>query len=445
MSTFANTNHMVTALAFGIVLAAPGTPARAQKDAASQTAVSADGIKRHTTELADDKYEGRNAGLAGERRAGDYIAAEFKRIGLAPAGDGGRYFQEFSFHVMHPVKPWETLPSRNVLGRIEGSDPALRQEVVVIGAHYDGQGRTGQADPFRIPAAAGQPADEIWNSANDNAVSVAAIIEIANAIRRSGVAPRRTLLFIAFGAEEHGMTGSIHYIGNPAVALTSHVGMINLEKIGRLPEKPLSTVGNATSPAWGEILKAAQGTMSAPVMTNPFAVPESDHYPFAAARIPALMLIVSGAPDSHQPADSADRIDFPRAAEAANFAMRAALNLANRDQRPVFAPSPMLDMGVSAHLATAAEADARGVPDPNSGLKVTGLIAGLPGAIAGLQPGDLIVEFAGQQFKRTDSVPMLMAMLREVLEGKRGVVLPVKLIRGKQTLELVMRLRTPEP
>lgn len=117
------------------------------------------------------------------------------------------------------------------------------------------------------------------------------------------------------------------------------------------------------------------------------------------------------------------------------------MSLANRDQRPVFAPSPMLDMGVSAHLATPAEADARDVADPGSGLKVTGVVAGLPGAIAGLQPGDLIVEFAGQQFKRTDSVPMLMAMLREVLEGKRGVVLPIKLIRGKQTLELVMRLR----
>ena len=445
MIGFGSRIHLATTLAMALILATPGTPARAQKDPASQQAVSADSIKRHTTELADDKYEGRNAGLAGERRAGDYIAAEFKRIGLTPAGDAGRYFQDFSFHVMHPVKAWETLPSRNVLGRIDGSDPALRQEVVVIGAHYDGQGRTGQADPFRVPATPGQPADDIWNSANDNAVSVAAIIEIAGAIKRSGVAPKRTLLFVAFGAEEHGVAGSIHYIAQPTVALTSHVGMINLEKIGRLADKPLNTVGNATSPAWNEILKAAQGTMGAPVMTNPFAVPESDHYPFAAARIPVLMLIGSGAPDSHQPSDSADRIDFSRAAEAANFAMRATLVLANRDQRPVFAPSPMLDMGVSAHLATAAEADARGVTDPNSGLKVTGVIAGLPGAVAGLQTGDLIVEFAGQQFKRTDSVPMLMAMLREVLEGKRGVVLPIKLIRGKQTLELVMRLRSPQP
>lgn len=311
MSRYRRTIHGATSMAIAMALSATAAPTRAQQDAASPATITADAVKRHTMELADDKYEGRNAGHSGERRAADYIAAEFKRVGLAPAGDAGRYFQEFSFHVMRPLKAWETRTSRNVLGRIDGSDPALRQEVVVIGAHYDGQGRTGEADPVRAPAAAGQPPDEIWNSANDNAVSVAAIIEIAGAIKRSGVAPRRTLLFIAFGAEEHGMTGSIHYVGHPAAALASHVGMINLEKIGRLPEKPLNTVGNATSPAWGEILKAAQGTMSAPVMTNPFAVPESDHYPFAAARIPALMLIVSGAPDSHQPSDSADRLDFP--------------------------------------------------------------------------------------------------------------------------------------
>src|SRR5215204_5138961 len=163
-------------------------------------------LKTHVEMLADDKLQGRGGGYQGEKRAAEHIAAEFKRIGLKPGGTKA-YFQEFRFHPYHPTKPWELMTSRNVLGVIEGSDPALKNEVVVIGAHYDGQGRTGQADPTRqTPPNNVDSKDDIWNSANDNAAGVAAIIEIARALKDSK--PKRTLLFAAFGAEEHGMTGS---------------------------------------------------------------------------------------------------------------------------------------------------------------------------------------------------------------------------------------------
>ena len=153
------------------------------------------------------------------------------------------------------------------------------------------------------------------------------------------------------------------------------------------------------------------------------------------------MLFVGGAPDSHLASDAADRIDFNRVAQAASLVMQASLDLGSRPARPEFASSPIPDFGMSAHLATAAEADARGVPAPYTGLKVTGVIAGLPSAGAGLQPGDLIVDIANHQFKRDDSLAMLMAMQREALEGKMGAVLPLKVIRGKTALDLVLKLR----
>lgn len=402
--------------------------------------ITADDVRRHVIELADDKFEGRGAGYAGERRAAEYIATEFKRIGLTPAGDSGGYLQPFKFQATHPTTPWDVLQSQNVLARIDGADPALKQEIVVIGAHYDGQGRTGQANPLRFPTPAA-PSDDIWNSANDNAASVAAVLEIARAMKL-GAAPKRSILFIAFGAEEHGMSGSIYYVAHPVAPLRDHVAMINLEKIGRLPEKPFNVSGNATSPAWDGILKAAQEQTHAVIGgANPFVIPESDHYPFAASRIPAIMLFVGSAPDSHLASDVADRIDFTRVAQAADLVMQAARDLGTRPARPDFAPSPIPDFGMSAHLATAAEADARGVPAPYSGLKVTGVIAGLPSAAAGLQPGDLIVDIANHQFKRDDSLAMLMAMQREALEGKMGVVLPLKVLRGKAPLDLVLKLR----
>jgi hypothetical protein len=312
----------------------------------------------------------------------------------------------------------------------------------VIGAHYDGQGKAGQADPFRLPSAGEAAKDEIWNSANDNAVSVGALLEIARAIKQSAVPPGRTVLLIAFGAEEHGMAGSMHYVTHPAAPLTDHIAMINLEKLGRGPDKPFNTSGNATSPGWTELLKAAQQQAGAQVVTtNPFAVPESDHYPFAASRIPAIMLYVGNVPDSHQASDVADRLDFDRASQAARMTLHMALELARQQQRPSYAAAPIPDMGLSAYLATAAEADARGIEPPYGGLKVTGVIAGLPAAKAGLQPGDLIVEFANYQFRRDDTLPALMGMQREILEGKRGFTLPMKVVRGKTRLDLVMNLR----
>jgi aminopeptidase YwaD len=363
-------------------------------------------------------------------------------MGLAPAAGARSYFQEFSFHASRPTKPWDVLGSRNVIGRIEGADPSLKNEIVVVGAHYDGQGRTGQADPFRFTSSADSAEDEIWNSANDNAASVAALLEIARAITRNATAPRRSVLFIAFGAEEHGMSGSIHYVAHPVAPLTDHVAMLNLEKIGRGAGQSFNTTANATSSAWEEVLETGRQQAAAQTTTtNPFAIPDSDHYPFAASGVPALMLYISAAPDGHLRSDTADRIDFGRAAHAARLALAMTLDLANRPQRLPYVAGPLLDPGLSAHLASAAEADARGVAAPYGGLKVTGVITGLPAHKAGLQPGDLIVEIAKQQFRRDDQLSALMAMMREVLEGKRGATLPVTVIRGAARLELVINLR----
>src|SRR5215212_6451477 len=89
----------------------------------SQNSINSKSVKPHIIELASDKYEGRGAGYSGERKVSEYLAKEFKRIGLKPAGTKGTFFQEFKFYPWHPVKPWEILSSQNVLGLIEGSDP----------------------------------------------------------------------------------------------------------------------------------------------------------------------------------------------------------------------------------------------------------------------------------------------------------------------------------
>ena len=407
--------------------------------------ITAEMLKPHVVKLADDGFGGRGAGYAGERKAADYIANQFKRIGLKPIGDLDRgrrtYFQRFKFQVMHPVIAWDVMNSQNVLGLIEGSDPQLKDEIVVIGAHYDGQGRTGQADPFRNPADSSTQ-DDIWNSANDNATSIASILEIARAIKTEKLVIKRSILFAAFGAEEHGMSGSIYYVSNPVFPLNKHAAMINLEKLGRAPDKPFTIIGTGSSPTWNEVVKSIQGQTKTKISSVPFAAPDSDHYPFSAVHIPSVMFYVSSnLDDAHQSSDTADKIDYERTAEAARFVISMLLDLASRPNRPAFVASPIPDLGLIGHLATSAEADFFGLNKELSGLKVTGVMPGTPAAIAGLQPGDFILEFANFQFHRTDTLPVLMAKYREILEGKRGNNLPVKLLRNRKPMELTVMLR----
>lgn len=232
----------------------------------------------------------------------------------------------------------------------------------MIGAHYDGQGRAGQAEPMRLASSDTDLAkDEVWNSANDNAASIATILEIARAIKREKLGTKRSLLFVAFGAEEHGMAGSMYYVSHPVFPLRSHVAMINLEKLGRSPEKPLSITGATSSAGWQEVFKAAQERSPTKVASGgPYSFPESDHYPFAASRIPAIMFFVSTSIDAHQPSDSWDKIDFIRVAEFGRYAMATLLELANQPKSPEFITSPIPDLGLVVHLITNAESDAAG-------------------------------------------------------------------------------------
>ena len=427
--------------------ARPGTADVWQQQGGTMTPeITPEMLKPHVVKLADDSFEGRGAGYRGEQKAASYIADEFKKIGLKPVVNANRqstYFQEFSFHPSHPVVPWEVLTSRNVLGFIEGNDPVLKNEVVVVGAHYDGQGRVGQANPGRFGLEQAKSAnDEIWNSANDNAAGVAAILEIARAISSRKIVTKRSILFIAFGAEEHGMVGSIHYVNHPVFPLANHVAMINLEKLGYSTDKPFNINATASSAAWASVIQTARDQTKTETKPNiPFNVPDSDHYPFNVVGIPAVMLYVSATTDAHFASDTSDRIDFRRVAEAARFVMAMLLDLSTRASRLGYLASPIPDLGLSAHLASAEEADAKGLSAPRSGLKVTGVIASLPAAISGLQPGDFIIEFADYQFRRDDKVGALMAMYREVLEGKRGEIVRLKIIRGKERLDLTVTLR----
>jgi Zn-dependent M28 family amino/carboxypeptidase len=159
--------------------------------------------------------------------AGNYLAKAFSAAGLTPAGENGSYFQGFNGNC------------RNILGIVAGSDAALKQEVIAIGAHYDhvGYGRNGNSFG---------PIGYIHNGADDNASGTAAILEMIDAIKRLPTPPKRSLLFVLWDAEEDGLIGSRHWIARPTIPLARVKLYINLDMVGRLKNDRVEVYGSRT-------------------------------------------------------------------------------------------------------------------------------------------------------------------------------------------------------
>jgi hypothetical protein len=142
-------------------------------------------------------------------------------------------------------------PAANVVGILEGSDPKLKSEVIVVGAHYDHLGMGGEGS-----GSLGREG-EIHHGADDNASGTAGLLELARLFSRERALTRRTLVFVAFGGEEEGLVGSSHYVQNPARPLEQTVAMLNMDMIGRLRERVLNVGGVGTAAEWRKIVEEA--------------------------------------------------------------------------------------------------------------------------------------------------------------------------------------------
>ena len=142
-------------------------------------------------------------------------------------------------------------PAANVVGVLEGSDPKLKSEVIVVGAHYDHLGRGGEGS-----GSLGREG-EIHHGADDNASGTAGLLELARLFSRERALTRRTVVFVAFGGEEEGLIGSSHYVQNPARPLEQTVAMLNMDMIGRLRERVLNVGGVGTAAEWRKIVEEA--------------------------------------------------------------------------------------------------------------------------------------------------------------------------------------------
>lgn len=276
----------------------------------------------------------------------------------------------------------------NVVGILPGRDAGLRDEAVVVGAHYDHLGRGGQGS--LAPEATGH----VHPGADDNASGVAAMLGLARAFVEAGGAPR-TLVFVAFAGEEMGLLGSAHYVRRPAHPLERTVLMLNLDMVGRLRGRTLYVCGADSGTGLRALLQTQAGGLTLSVRGDPYG--PSDHSSFYAAGRPVLFLFTGAHADYHRPTDTWDKVDAGGLAEVTAFAARIVDALATTAVPPAYAR-------VTAPGAASGRAGGYGpffgiVPEfgesGRPGVRVGGVRAGSPADKAGVRQGDVIVAFGG--------------------------------------------------
>ena len=316
-------------------------------------------------------------------------------------------------------------PVRNVIGTLKGSDPTLQSEVIVVGAHYDHLGRSGRFSMSQ------NTTGQIHHGADDNASGTAAIIEMAKAAVEARKEFRRSIVFMTFAGEEHGLLGSSHYVNHPTVPLDRTIAMINLDMVGRAGGR-IMVDGLANSPSVEGDLTAAESASSLKLraLRGGPGAGASDDATFLLRRIPSINFFSGFHSDYHRPGDTWDKIDAAGGAGVADLALALVRQLANRAERPPFVETVQQEQDPHSSGNVGAVSGYGpyfgSVPDfanEGQGVKFAEVRTGSPAAKAGLRGGDVMIAFGGMPIKTLYDFTFA---LREKKPGDRVDVVVVR-------------------
>jgi hypothetical protein len=343
--------------------------------------------------LAAEKLEGREAGTPGGIEARKYLIEQYAKLKLQPAGPEGKFEQPFSTNFC------------NIVGTIPGRDPVLKNEYVLLEAHYDhvGHGRHGMSyDP-----------GDIHPGADDNASGSSALLELVQAFSFLDEPPKRSVLILATDAEEKGLLGSKHWAAHPTVPLEKVVAGINLDMIGRLRDDKLLVLGTRTGAGWRRLICEQNEELRMNLLFDYEFKPNSDSYPIFEKGVPMLLLHTGVHENYHRTSDTPDRLNAAGMSRVARLAFCVANELAERPDRLAYrqiakrengrtetqlaeqSPKPPSRLGVS--LDPIVKSDPPGV-------RIAKVEADSPAARAGLKADDRILEFAGREVKTCDEL-----------------------------------------
>ncbi len=320
--------------------------------------------------------------------------------------------------------------ARNVIGVLPGHDRKLRQEFIIIGAHYDhlGYGETGSRSGHALP----------HFGADDNASGTAGMLALADAFAKAR-SNRRTIIFQAYSGEELGLLGSRAWVAANADTLAKTDFMVNMDMIGRLRAAEGLTVFSAdTALPFAQVLASLRipGLDVKPVFSTPG---NSDHASFVAAKVPALFFNTGLHAEYHTEADTSGTINFKGVGLVLKCVKQVIEQLDAMDARLEFTGKPVQgggDPGTTRRVRVGFIPD-MGAEDPR-GLRLTGATPGSPAELAGLKPGDILVSFDGKPIRDIND-------LQEALvAATAGFTVKIRVIRGADTIELDITPTAPQ-
>jgi hypothetical protein len=296
----------------------------------------------------------------------------------------------------------------NVVALLPGTDRALRDEAVVIGAHYD---HLGRGSPFSL---APDHADEVHPGADDNASGTAAVMGLAEAFARAGGA-RRSLVFVAFSGEELGLLGSTHYVANPPIPIDRTVAMVNFDMVGRMRDRELYAMGVDTGQGLRSLVEQSAAGLDLAVKLRGDGVGPSDHTAFVTRERPVVFFFTGTHGDYHRPSDTADKINADGMRKVMALAYRVIRGLADRDDRlafvrvaPTAAPTSGRASGYGPYFGSVPDFGESSTP----GVRLSGVRPDSPADRAGLRSGDVIVGFAGVTVRTLDDLTFALRSRR---------------------------------
>lgn len=365
----------------------------------AEATLTAAEVKEHIGFFASDELGGRDTPSPGLDKAAEYIAAEFKRLGLkSVAKDGG--------HILKWTHRRAEVP--NCAGLLEGSDEKLRDEVVIVGGHMDHIGTQGR---------------EVMNGADDNASGSTGVLELAEAFASLKVRPKRSVLFLTFSGEEKGLLGSRAYVSDPAIPIEKCVAMFNFDMIGRSQDDYLFIGGTGTSEAFPAMIDKAKDGLGLDLETAPGGLAPSDNTNFHQKGLPVLFFFTNVHPDYHGPDDTVEKINADTQVKVMRLGFRVILETANRDERIPFTRDARQALpknfnekmqerfgggpGAAARVRLGIQGE-----EADGGVRITELVDGLPAKKAGLQVGDVILSLGDKAVKTMSDLRKSLATLK---------------------------------
>ncbi len=322
--------------------------------------------------------------------------------------------------------------TQNVIGFLEGNDPVLKEEIILIGGHYDHLGMGGPTTGSRVP-------DEvaIHNGADDNASGVASVIEIAEKLAANRKSLKRSVIVMAFTGEEMGLLGSKYFTANPLVDLDRIVAAVNVDMVGRLkPSNELMVGGTGTAVETEDLLNdLVEGTVFKLAMSRNGLGP-SDHASFYIEEIPVFFFSTGAHEDYHTPRDDIDKINFEGLKQVDDMIYELMLKLVNMDNKLTFQEAGPMQQSSGARRV-------RGVTlgimpsftdTGNDGMGIDGVTPGKPAHEAGILKGDKIIAIEG---KEVTNIYDYMARMSKLDFGQ---TITIDILRGDEKLIFIVKL-----